>query len=167
MTGERGLTLIEVLVALAILGLGLLGMLAVVPVSTYPLQEGRQRSTATFLAEQTLDYVRSAPWTFTPDNDCLGVSAPPIAPPTVPAGKNCRNGRTVLAAGAVTFADEPEGAGYRRQVRITECRTTPCGGITHADLRHVEVTVSYRPLTARGVGTTDTAVRLDSLIARR
>ncbi len=170
---ERGLTLVEVLAAVAIIGIGLVGLMVVVPISSYGLQEGNQMSTATFLAEQRLEQVRNAPWTFAPTpngNDCLGVSASSTAAPTVPtvpAGQTCTNGATTLAAGATTFADESNVSGYRRTVRITSCAVTACSGVTHADLRQVSVTVSYRPLTGVGVGTTDKTVTLDLLMTRR
>lgn len=169
-SGERGLTLVEVLAAAGLIAIGLVGVMVVVPIASYGLQEGNQLSTATFLAEQRLEQVRNAPWTFSPDNDCLGVSASNTAAPTVPAGKTCTNGATTLAAGAQTFPDEaavPSYPDYQRVVRVTDCGTTPCSGITHADLRRVTVTVSYRPLTGAGVGTTRKTVTLDLLVARR
>lgn len=167
---ERGLTLVEVLAATAIIGIGLVGLMVVVPISSYGLQEGNQLSTATFLAEQRLEQVRNAPWTFSPDNDCLGTSAAAGVAPAVPAGKTCTNGSTTLAEGAATFADEASVAsysGYGRTVRVTNCAVTACAGITHADLRRVTVTVSYRPLTGVGVGTTNKSVALDLLVAKR
>ena len=47
---QRGMTLAEVLVALPIITIGLLALLSAIPLSTYATQEGRQTSTATFLA---------------------------------------------------------------------------------------------------------------------
>src|SRR5688572_17148749 len=83
---ERGLTLAEILVAVAILGIGLVGLAVVVPIASYGVQEGSQLSTATFLAEQRLEQIRNAPWTGTPANDCVGTGA---NAPVVPAGVTC------------------------------------------------------------------------------
>src|SRR6266508_1789618 len=70
----RGISLIEVLVALAVLGVGLAALAAVVPSSTQGLQKGAQMSIATFLAEQRLEQIASVEWTAVPPNDCVGTS---------------------------------------------------------------------------------------------
>ena len=59
---QRGMTLAEVLVALPIITIGLLALLSAIPLSTYATQEGRQTSTATFLANQRLEQVRRWQW---------------------------------------------------------------------------------------------------------
>src|SRR5262249_61327114 len=93
--------------------------------------EGNQLPPATFLAEERLEHVKNAPWTSSPDNDCVGIGS--TAAPTVPLTKSCTNGATTLAAGDVTFGDEPRVAapyaGYARTVRIHDCAATPCTGI--------------------------------------
>ena len=144
---ERGLTLAEILVAVMIAGIGLVGVLSVIPVSSYALTEGKQLSTATFLGAQRLEQARNAPWVGSPANDCLGLG--PSAAPTVPAGGSCTNGALTIAAGGATFADEanvPGYPGYGRTLRITSC-ATGCAGITDANLRMVTVNVTYTPLT--------------------
>src|SRR5215470_16779475 len=102
-----GMSLAEILVACAIVGIGLAGLLSVVPTASYGIQEGQQLSTATFLANQRLEQVRSAPWTAMPANDCLGKSDSASVAPTSPA---C-NGAAVT-----TFPDDspmpPPYAGY-------------------------------------------------------
>ena len=166
---ERGFTVAEVLVAAAIIGIGLVGLMVVVPISSYGLSEGNQLTTATFLAEERLEQVKNAPWTSSPDNDCVGVG--PAAAPTIPATKSCVNGAINLAAGVVTFADEANVAApytnYSRNVRIQDCNVTPCTGITNAGMRQITVTVSYRPLTGTGVATSNKAVTLTMLVAQR
>lgn len=163
---ERGLTLAEILVATAVIGVGLIGLAVVVPISTYGVQEGNQLSTATFLAEQGIERVRSAAWTAAPANDCVGISATPAA---APAG-TC-NGVTII-----TFPDEPAVAGfpgYSRRTRVTDCGAVAggCGAapfnIEHAGLRLVEVTVTYSPLTAAGVAAGTKAATVQWLVAQR
>ena len=57
--GEDGLTVVEILLAVAIIGVALGGLGIVVPVSSYAVQDGNQLSTATFLAEQMLERARA------------------------------------------------------------------------------------------------------------
>src|SRR5215467_7380079 len=146
-----GMSLAEILVACAIVGIGLAGLLSVVPTASYGIQEGQQLSTATFLANQRLEEVRSATWTAMPVNDCLGKS----------------DSLTVAA----TFPDEapmaPPYAGYSRTVRIVDCSVAPgCGGVTDAKLRQVTVAVTYQASTAMGVGAAKTAI-VSMLMAQR
>lgn len=149
-SSERGMTLAEVLIALPIITIGLLALLSAIPLSTYATQEGSQVSTATFLANQRLDQVRTAQWMATcpATVDNLGVSSPSTAAP--------KDGAAVT-----TFADENPVAApytaYTRQVRIEDSipSTTVCNVATGAitgtyGLRTVTVTVTYRPLSATG-----------------
>jgi prepilin-type N-terminal cleavage/methylation domain-containing protein len=172
---QRGMTLAEVLVALPIITIGLLALLSAIPLSTYATQEGRQTSTATFLANQRLEQVRNALWTakcqdvggvITPVvTDEVGVSAPSTAAPKDPSA-------------AVTFADEsslaPPYAPYSRQVRISDSVVAapicdPAGNLSGTGIRQVTVTVSYTPLSATGTnavsGTRSVSVTME--IAQR
>ena len=159
---ERGLTLVEILIALVVISVGLIGIAIVVPVSSEAIQQGGQLSRATFLAEQTLEQARTATWTATPAVDCLGVSSG-AAPPT-PTGAGC-HGTSVSR-----FPDEPAVGGdrtYRRTLRVADCSVAPCGGVTDAALRLVTVVVTYRTPGATGQPTTDKAVTLEWLVTRR
>jgi prepilin-type N-terminal cleavage/methylation domain-containing protein len=84
---ERGMTLAEILVAVMIVGIGLVGVLSVIPISSYALTEGKQLSTATFLGAQRLEQARNAPWVTSPANDCpgLGPARPRRCPRAAPA----------------------------------------------------------------------------------
>jgi prepilin-type N-terminal cleavage/methylation domain-containing protein len=160
---QRGMSLAEILVACVIVAIGLVGLLSAVPTASYGIQEGRQLSTATFLANQRLEQVRNAPWTQCPTADTLGVSASASVAPA--------------AGGTTTFPDESPMAApygdYTRTVRITDTQPAdPCvagvGG-PNVGLRQVTVTVSYRPSTATGVaaaGTTKSAI-VSMLMAQR
>ncbi len=152
---QAGMSLAEILVACVIIAVGLVGLLSAVPTASYGIQEGRQLSTATFLANQRLEQVRHAQWTQCPAADTLGVSASASVAPT--------------AGALTTFPDEipiaaPYGD-YTRTVRITAAQPAdPCvGGVggPNLGLRQVVVTVSYRPSTATGTsagGTTKSAI---------
>src|SRR5262245_24073665 len=134
------MTIMEIMIAAGALGVGLMAVSAVLPSLGYAIQEGKQLSTATFLANQRLEQVRAARWEAGPPAiDELGVST---------------SGTSAPVSGAVTtFPDEPALTGpyasYARTVRIADC-TGGCGGIAKSDLRRVTVTVSYRAMTANG-----------------
>ena len=168
---QAGMSLAEILVACVIIAIGLVGLLSAVPTASYGIQEGRQLSTATFLANQRLEQVRNATWTWIPSNappvnDCVGTSASSTA---APVSASC-NGAAIT-----TFVDEGPMAApysdYSRTVRVTDCSAgAGCGGTVYtcndmapvtSCLREVTVTVSYRPSTGTGLaaaGTTKSAI---------
>jgi prepilin-type N-terminal cleavage/methylation domain-containing protein len=152
---QRGLTLGEILVAIAIIGVALVALASVIPITSYGIQQGNQVSTATFLAEQRIEQVKNANWTATPADDDLGFSA---SNTTAPA-----------SGGTTTFADENPVAGYtgyRREVRIFDCTVALCGVAT-TTMRHVTVSVYYTPLTGTGVATAEQGLSLTTVVAQR
>lgn len=140
---ERGLTLVEVLLAVAVIGAAVAGVGVIVPIASYGIQDGSQLSAATFLAEQMVERARAATWTLEPAVDCLGASVGNTAP--VPTGATC------LGVATTPFPDESAGVTgapqYRRTVRISSCETGACAGVNTSGLRLVEVTVDYTPLS--------------------
>lgn len=174
---ERGLSLVEVLVASLLIAIGLVSVLYVVPISSYGVQEGKQMSAATFLAEQRLEEVRNAVWrlrdaslpTTSPDreDDCLGLSAAGAVPSSV---RCVRTSPTTCTKGTActTFPDEANVDGFARQVRVTDCGAgAGCSGITDANLRLVTVTVTYTPSSGTGAGAAPKPMSLSLLVARR
>lgn len=165
------MTLAEILVATVIISIGLVGLAVVIPLASYGVHEGNALSTATFLAEQRLEEVRNASWTTTPSaNDCLGTGPSAAATSTTCA----RTQPAVCTSGTscTTFEDESAVSGYgsySRNVRITDCGTTACAGVTNANMRLVRVTVSYRPIS--GVGgsgaTASKSAVLELIITKR
>ena len=159
MRDEQGMSLAEVLVAVSIVPIGLVALLSAVPIATYAIQDGKQLSTATFLANQRLEQVRNAQWVVCPAADDLGVSPSANAPPQS------------TVSSAVTFADESALPApyteYSRRVRITDSvvSTASCpGGLLTGTTgrRQVTVTVSYRPLT--GVGQAGSGVTKSAIV---
>ena len=74
----RGMTIAEVLMAVGIIGVGLLALCSAIPIAAYGINEGSQLSTATFLANQRMEQVRNARWVSAVSGtavDRLGVSA--------------------------------------------------------------------------------------------
>jgi prepilin-type N-terminal cleavage/methylation domain-containing protein len=160
-TNERGLTLAEILVATAIISIGLVGLAVVIPVASYGVQEGNQMSTATFLAEQRVEQIRNSTWNTQANGDCIGLGAPPA-----PSGGNTCAGST-----AVTFANETTVTGftdYSRATTITDCGVgAGCAGVVNSGMRLVRVSVTYRPLTGAGVSPTTKTVNVDWLVSQK
>ena len=161
---QRGASLVEIMMAVGIIGVGLWALSAAIPLSAYGIQEGKQLSTATFLANQRLEQIRSARWEEGPPClDTLGVSASDTAAPV----GSCTGGTTTFpdeSALASPYAD------YARTVRITDCGVgAGCNGIVASDLRQVAVTVTYRPMTGIGVSAAGTAkaTTVTMYVARR
>jgi prepilin-type N-terminal cleavage/methylation domain-containing protein len=145
---HRGMTIVEIMVAIAIMSVGLAALSSAIPIAAYGIQEGNQLSTATFLANQRLEQARNTTWSTETVVDNLGISASSTVAP-------------VGDGGVTTFPDESPiaapYAGYTRTVRITDCSVAPgCSTIVDASLRQVTVTVSYRPMTGVGVATAAT-----------
>jgi prepilin-type N-terminal cleavage/methylation domain-containing protein len=142
----RGLTLLEVMIAVGVIAVGLSALLTAVPFAAYGTREGFQLSTATFLANERLEQVRNARWESTPRAvDDLGVSSSATAAPA-------RGGVTTFADEAALPAPHER---YARVVRIADCGAGACSGIARSDLRQVTVTVAYRPMTGVGVAPPD------------
>jgi len=129
-TEERGLTLAEVLPALALLSLGLVAMVALLGLAGSSIHEGEHRSRAIFLAAQRLEHIRHA------------------------VGRSETNTDPLREVGA--FPDEsalsvPHTA-FSRSVRILDCGLPQgCSGVQSPGLRQVSVTVGY-PGAATAVG---------------
>ncbi len=153
---ERGLTLVEILVAAFIIGIGLVGLMSVVPISSYGLHEGNSLTRATFLAEQKMEEIRNAVWLQSSGIDCVGLSAG--NGDVAPTSTTCtRQNPTACASGGACpiAADEASVAGntgYTRTLRIVDCATVAggCGTVIDANFRRVTVTVTYQPLSGSG-----------------
>lgn len=174
---DRGITLAEILVATMIMSIGLVGLAVVIPLAGYGVNEGNSLSTATFLAEQRLEEVRNAAWTTTPSaSDCLGISpsasAAPVSTANAPGCTRALPTSCTATADCTTYPDESSVTGYpaySRNVRVTDCGTTACAGVTNAKMRLVRVAVSYRPIS--GVGGTASGAResavLEMIVSKR
>ena len=151
---DRGVTLTEVVVATAIVSIGLIALGMTIPLSSYGVHEGHALSAATFLADQKIEEIRNATWS-SPGIDCLGTGT--SGPPTSTTCTRSRPTACTAGSSCTTYPDEPEIAGhptYTRLVRIWDCGAATaeaaagCAGVAHPDLRLVRVTVSYAPVAA-------------------
>jgi type II secretory pathway pseudopilin PulG len=138
--GEAGFTLVEILIAGAVIGLGLVGVAAGFLLAVGGLEAGRQQSTATFLAEQRIEQLRAGALNHFPNVTTASY-------PSEAYGSISNNGNTM-----------PD---YRRTVSVVDAP----GGL--ADTKLVEVTVFYRPVVGWGVLAAERQVRLSALVTDR
>ena len=136
--GQAGFTLAEILVACAIISVGLVAVSMGLGYGVDGVEAGRQQSTAVFLAEQRIELAKE-----------LAARNPNLADLTT------ANLPATEAYG--TIANAPR---YRRTTAIT---ANP-GGTTGA---RVDVNVFYRPVTGRGVLTTERSAQLSIFLANR
>jgi hypothetical protein len=161
---ERGVTLVDIVAAVAIISIGLVGLAIVIPVASHGVQEGGQLSTATFLAEQMIERARAARWSADPAMDCLGLSAGDSAP--IPEEAACHGSmRTQFPDEAGGISGHPE---YERRVRVTDCRVAPgCADVSSAGIRRVTVSVGYTPRVLAGSHSTLRTVQLEWMVSRK
>lgn len=140
--GQAGFTLAEILVACAIISVGLIAVSAGFGYGVDGVEAGRQQSTAVFLAQQRIEQAKELAMRQT--------GLVQLTAANLPSPENY--GYTGTLPGAP--------AGFWRTTTIT---TNP-GGVTGA---RVDVTVFYRPVTGRGVLTTERSVSLSIFLANR
>jgi prepilin-type N-terminal cleavage/methylation domain-containing protein len=143
---EEGFTLVEVLVACAIIGVGLVPVSWALTMGIQAVETGRQQSTATFLAQQRMDQVKAA-----------GLIA--TEPPLLFVNAGAFPAEAYTTTGPLRF---------RRTVTISPPYVGPAGGLP-AGLQgiRVDVDVFYQQVTARGVLTTERSVRLSTFLGSR
>jgi prepilin-type N-terminal cleavage/methylation domain-containing protein len=136
--GQAGFTLAEILVACAIISLGLVAVAMGFGVGVDGVEAGRQESTAVFLAEQRIEQAK--------DLAMRQTGLAQLVVGNLPASE---------AYGSIAGAP-----GYRRTSVITDNPTGLQG-------KRVDVTVFYRPVTGRGVLSTERLVSLSIFLASR
>ena len=145
---EGGFTLVEILIACAIIGIGLVPVSWALTMGIQGVETGRQQSTAIFLAQQRMDYVKAV---------ALIAGDPPLQYVTAAGAFPAEAYGTI--AGAVRF---------RRTVTISPPYVGPAGGLpTGLQGIRVDVDVFYQPITGGGVLTTERSVRLSTFLASR
>ncbi|MGZ4858078.1 MAG: type IV pilus modification PilV family protein [Candidatus Angelobacter sp.] len=155
-TMSRGFSLIELIVAMAVLAVGLLGGIAVIAVSTANNGRSKLHSTAIILAQSTMEKIVAIPkgavLTQTTLTDCGGT--PHTIETAVPAGGGPALIDSGAFAGTIDFSKPPMD---NYSMRYVICST---GGNVGYDVRwRIEagptpstqlVTVSAKPLVAAG-----------------
>jgi prepilin-type N-terminal cleavage/methylation domain-containing protein len=138
--GQAGFTLAEVMVACAIISVGLVAVSAGFGFGVDGVEAGRQQSTAVFLAEQRIELAKELA----------------AHPGTALADVNTTNLPATEAYGAISGAPST----YRRTTTITNNPGGTAG-------KRVDVSVFYKPVTGRGVLATERTVSLSIFLATR
>ena len=149
---QRGFTLVEVLVALAILTIALLGVAGAVavqsggiavslPLGQAAVTRGHHVSTATFLGQERLEQVRRLQYRIGPPTlDEIGAGAPPAALPDE------------------DFGTIPGFADFRREVTVQDA-------VPADSLKTVSVTVKFA--LPRETGVTLESISMSTIVAAR
>jgi prepilin-type N-terminal cleavage/methylation domain-containing protein len=77
---DAGLSLVELMVAMMLLGVALMGLAAAFAPSRVAIQQGDQATTATFLARRTLERMRNAAYDLDTDELVNGADFPASTP---------------------------------------------------------------------------------------
>jgi type II secretory pathway pseudopilin PulG len=161
-----GMTVVEVIIALGVIVIGLLALIATMPLGTSAIAESNLKTTATFLAQQRLEQLKNAVWTDGADTLCgAGLNGTAACPGWPDEAYN-----TIIIATGGTDVSYPL---FRRQVRIADCSVVVCSGIpvntTNINtLRQVTVTVSFHPIAGTGAAQdAEEGVRFVTLVAKR
>lgn len=162
-----GMTVVEVIIAFGVITVGLLALIATMPLAASVIADSNLKTTATFLAQHRLEQIKNAKWTTVPAVDTLGgASSAGTAGPWADEDYHT----IVISSGQGDNASYPR---FRRQVRIADCSVVVCSGIPTGTasintLRRVTVTVFFRPLSGTGTASAnEETVQLVTLIARR
>jgi len=137
---QSGFTVVEVLAAVAILGVGLVALVLAMGWGVTDVDAARRSTTALFLAEQRMEQIKA-----------FALST---------AGNKGFANVTVGNFPAEAYGSIAGYVDYRRSVAITD---TPGGA---ANTKQVEVFVFYRPATSSGLGAETSAVVSTLLVLR-
>jgi type II secretory pathway pseudopilin PulG len=145
---EAGLTLAEILVAMAVIMIGLVALMQAFPLGTQGIDTGRRQSTGVFLAEQKIEQIKAFSLSTAP---LQGFALVPICNP-------CNGAAPFNQENFNTIVGYPE---YSRTVIVQGLPQAPT-----ANTKLVRVTLSYRRATSTGVFTGGTQVSVETLIAQ-
>lgn len=140
LTGQRGFTLAEVLVAVLIIMVGLVAVASGFQYATSGVATGRGETIATFLAEQRVEQLKTVAMT---NYD------PPYPGLSLATGTTT----TEFCSGSTCQATAITGTtSYTRVTTITDITTEAgrCTGVTPLLCKRIRVTVTYRPVTSSG-----------------
>ena len=142
---QAGFTLMELMIACAIIGTGLVAVSAGFGIGLQGVEAGRQQSTAVFLAEQRIEQAKG-----------LAIRQPHLGAVN---HTNLPNDTTEA------YGNIPNAPGYRRATRICPgdagCPALGAPGIL------VTVSVFYKPVTGWGVLASERSVSMDLYLTAR
>lgn len=104
----RGLTLVEVLIATAIVSVAMLGIVGMFPVAHQQLRMGSDVTKATALAQQMVEVLRDESFAAVPRYDAADTREPAAFPPDDPAGTPPFRGGSLLRRWQQAITAAPE-----------------------------------------------------------
>jgi len=138
---EAGFTLVEVMIATAVIMAGLVAVMMGFGFATTGAEAGRQQTTALFLAEQRMEAVRSV---------AVNLSNPNAwTDPQIAAG-----------IAQEPYGTIPDAPSYRRTTTITDSAPP-------VNWKRVQVDVFYRPIAEPGAQGQERQLTLVSIVGRR
>jgi prepilin-type N-terminal cleavage/methylation domain-containing protein len=143
--GHDGFTLVEIMVATAMVGIGLVGVAAALQHGLSGIETGRGESVAIFLAEHKLEELRAlalVDWT-----DLA------LQPGTM----------TEYCQPSAACSATPTPDSFRRTTTVTAGSGRPCT----AQCKIVSVAVVYRPITAMGQLAQERRIEVDAMFVSR
>ena len=158
--GARGFTLAEVLVATAVLTIGLVAVATGFQYATSGVATGRGETTAVFLAEQRVEQLKTQAMGTT------GFAAAVLAAGTTT--EYCLSSN--IGAGPTNCQATPvAGPSYTRTTTITDIANAGVAGcpVTPVSCKQVRVQVSYRPVTSSGDLSMQRTVDVFTILAPR
>lgn len=157
LTGQRGFTLAEVLVAVVIIMVGLVAVASGFQYATSGVATGRGETIAIFLAEQRIEQLKTVAMT---NYD------PPYPGLSLATGTTT----TEFCSGSTCQATAITGTtSYTRVTTITDITTDAgrCTGVTPLLCKRIRVTVTYRPVTSSGDVSQARTVELFAVVTPR
>lgn len=151
----RGLTLVEVLIATAIVSVAMLGIVGMFPVAHQQLRLGSDVTKATVLAQQMVEVLRDESFAAVPRYDAADTRAPAAFPPDDPAGTPPFRGGSLLRRWQQAITAAPELGGLYRGWGQIEAASLDRG------LLSVTVTVGWSATP------TDRTVQLTTYLGQR
>lgn len=110
----RGLTLVEVLIATAIVSVAVLGVVGMFPVAHQQLRMGSDVTKATVLAQQMIEILRDEPFVAVPRYDAADTRTPAAFPPDDPTGTFPFRGGSLLQRWQQAITAAPELGGLHQ-----------------------------------------------------
>jgi prepilin-type N-terminal cleavage/methylation domain-containing protein len=167
-SGERGFTLAEVLVAVVVILVGLVAIASGFQFGTSGVATGRGETTAVFLAEQRLEQIKTVAMTNYYGGWPTGPSLNGVAPNNVTT-EFCQ-ATNIGATSSNCQATALSGTSYTRVTTVTDNPGgTGCdgAGIPARVCKRIRVSVTYRPVTSQGDGSQTRSVDLFAIVTPR
>jgi prepilin-type N-terminal cleavage/methylation domain-containing protein len=162
MSGQRGFTLPEVLVAVFVIVIGLVAVATGFQYATSGVATGRGETMATFLAQQRIEQLKTVAMT---NYD------PPYPGVSLAAGTTTEYCQTSNIGATSANCQSTAISGTTSYTRVTTITDNPggtgCSGVAPLLCKRIRVSVTYRPVTSAGDVSQARTVDLYAVVAPR